>query len=43
VRRLLDEPEAAMRMGEEARRRVRKDFLGARSLSQYFDLISSLL
>jgi trehalose synthase len=43
VLRLLDEPSDAERMGAEARRRVRQHFLGARSLMQYFDLISRVM
>jgi trehalose synthase len=43
VRRLLDEPDVAERIGQEAMRRVRRGFLGSRSLTQYFDLITSVL
>jgi len=43
VRRLLDEPDAAERIGAEAKQRVRAGFLGSRSLEQYFELISRLL
>ena len=43
VRGLLEEPERAKRMGEAAKRRVRDQFLGARSLIDYLDLISRLL
>jgi trehalose synthase len=43
VRRLLDEPDTAARMGAEAQQRVRAGFLGSRSLEQYFDLIAPLL
>ena len=39
VRRLLDDPAAADAMGREARQRVRSEFLGVRSLTQYLDLI----
>jgi trehalose synthase len=39
VRRLLDDPKAADAMGHEARARVRAQFLGVRSLTQYLDLI----
>jgi hypothetical protein len=39
VRRLLDDPAAAAAMGREARGRVRSEFLGVRSLTQYLDLI----
>jgi trehalose synthase len=39
VRRLLDDPAAAAAMGREARQRVRSQFLGVRSLTQYLDLI----
>jgi trehalose synthase len=43
VRRLLDGPELAERMGSEAQRRVRQDFLGARSLMQYFELATRVM
>jgi trehalose synthase len=39
VRRLLDDPAAAAAIGREARGRVRSEFLGVRSLTQYLDLI----
>jgi trehalose synthase len=43
VRGLLEDPERAQRMGEAAKRRVRDQFLGARSLIDYLALISRLL
>jgi trehalose synthase len=43
VRGLLEDPERAQRMGEAAKRRVRDQFLGARSLIDYLELISRLL
>jgi len=43
VRDLLDDPERARRIGQEAQERVRDDFLAARSLMQYLDLIQRLL
>jgi hypothetical protein len=43
VRSLLEDPERAKRMGEAAKLRVRDDFLGARSLLDYLDLVSRLL
>jgi trehalose synthase len=43
VRGLLEDPERARRMGEAAKTRVRDEFLGARSLLDYLDLISRLL
>jgi trehalose synthase len=43
VRRLLDEPNEATRMGAEAQKAVRDRFLGSRSLEQYFELIAPLL
>lgn len=43
VTSLLDDPDGAERMGTEARERVRDEFLGARHLIQYVDLIESLL
>jgi trehalose synthase len=39
VQRLLDDPAAAEAIGREARGRVRSEFLGVRSLTQYLDLI----
>jgi trehalose synthase len=39
VRRLLDDPATADAIGREARHRVRSEFLGVRSLTQYLDLI----
>ena len=43
VRGLLEDPERARRMGEAAKARVRNEFLGARSLLDYLNLISRLL
>jgi trehalose synthase len=43
VRELLEDPERAKEMGEAAKRRVRDQFLGARSLIDYLALISRLL
>jgi trehalose synthase len=43
VRELLEDPEQARRMGEAAKERVRDEFLGARSLLDYLNLISRLL
>jgi trehalose synthase len=43
VSELLADPGRAERIGREAQRRVRDDFLGARSLIQYFDVVSKLL
>jgi trehalose synthase len=43
VRALLDDPERAKKMGEAAQERVRDQFLGARSLLDYLDLVSRLL
>jgi trehalose synthase len=43
VRALLEDPEDAKRMGEAAKERVRDEFLGARSLLDYLNLISRLL
>jgi trehalose synthase len=42
LRRLLADPEGAERMGRRAHERVRDEFLSARSLLQYLDLIRSL-
>jgi trehalose synthase len=42
LRSLLDDPEGAERMGERARERVREEFLSARSLLQYLDLLRKL-
>jgi trehalose synthase len=39
LRGLLEEPAAAERMGERARERVRDEFLSARSLLQYLELV----
>jgi trehalose synthase len=41
--RVLQDPEGAARMGREAKKRVRDEFLGPRHLTQYFKLIASLL
>jgi trehalose synthase len=43
VRELLDDPDAAEAMGKNAQERVRDEFLGARHLIQYVDLIESLM
>ena len=43
VRGLLEDEERARKMGEAAKQRVRDEFLGARSLLDYLDLISRLL
>src|SRR5215211_5438431 len=43
VRALLEEPERAKKMGDNAQQRVRNQFLGARSLLDYLDLVSRLL
>jgi trehalose synthase len=43
VRGLLEDPERAKKMGDAAKRRVRAQFLGARSLIDYLALISRLL
>jgi trehalose synthase len=43
VRRLLDSPVDAERMGTEAQRRVRADYLGSRSLIQYYGLVTKLM
>ncbi len=43
VRSLLDEPERAMHLGANARTRVREQFLCDRHLSQYAELLDSLL
>jgi trehalose synthase len=43
VRGLLEDPERAKRMGDAAKRRVRDQFLGARSLIDYLELISRVL
>jgi trehalose synthase len=40
---LLDDPDAAEAMGKNAQERVRDEFLGARHLIQYVDLIESLM
>jgi trehalose synthase len=40
---LLDDPKRAARMGEEARLRVRDEYLGPRHLQQFFELIAGLL
>jgi len=42
VRTLLEDSQGAERLGTEARRRVRDDFLGARHLAQYLALIQRL-
>jgi trehalose synthase len=43
VSRLLDSPADAERIGAEAMRRVRSDYLGSRSLMDYYGLIAKLL
>jgi trehalose synthase len=43
VRGLLEDPERAKKMGDAAKRRVRDQFLGARSLIDYLALISRVL
>jgi spore maturation protein CgeB len=40
---LLADPERAERMGAEGRERVRTQFLGARHLLQYVDIIATVL
>jgi trehalose synthase len=40
---LLEDAESAERMGQEARSRVRTDFLGPRHLMQYLELVDRLL
>jgi trehalose synthase len=42
LRSLLEDPDGAERMGERARERVREEFLSARSLLQYLDLLREL-
>jgi trehalose synthase len=42
VRELLEDPERAEKIGAEAQHRVRSEFLGARSLLQYLDVLESL-
>ena len=42
VRGLLDDPARAERIGHRARERVRAEFLSARSLLQYLDLVRTL-
>jgi trehalose synthase len=43
VTALLNEPDRAAAIGRNAMERVREDFLGVRSLLQYFELITPLL
>jgi trehalose synthase len=43
IRRLLNDPEAAQRIGSKAREHVRDRFLATRHLMQYVDLFQSLL
>jgi len=43
VTALLNEPDRAADIGRNAMERVREDFLGVRSLLQYFELITPLL
>ena len=40
---LINDPAGAKEMGRNAQERVREDFLGVRSLIQYFELIRPLL
>jgi trehalose synthase len=40
---LLEDADGAERMGQEARSRVRTDFLGPRHLMQYLELVDRLL
>jgi trehalose synthase len=42
VTSLVDDPERARRMGEQAKERVRAEYLGPRHLIQYVDLLASL-
>jgi trehalose synthase len=43
VTALLNQPDRAADIGRNAMQRVRQDFLGVRSLLQYFELITPLL
>jgi trehalose synthase len=43
VRRLLEDPALAERLGQAAHERVREEFLGPRHLMQYLDLIANLV
>jgi trehalose synthase len=43
VRALLEDPVAAAALGDAARERVRKRFLGTHSLMDYLDVIEPLL
>jgi trehalose synthase len=43
VRKLLDDPALATRLGQAAHERVREEFLGPRHLMQYLDLIAKLV
>jgi trehalose synthase len=43
VRGLLEDPERAQRLGKAAKLRVRDEFLGARSLLDYLNLVAKLL
>lgn len=43
VRALVEDPDRARAIGQEAQHRVRADFLGNRSLMQYLELIEPLL
>jgi trehalose synthase len=43
VTRLLRDPIASERMGEEAREHVRREYLGARHLVQYADLLADMI
>jgi len=42
VRRVLGDSDEAARMGKEARTRVRDEFLGTRSIAQFFELFQKL-
>jgi trehalose synthase len=43
VTELLQNPDRAHSMGQQAQQRVRDEFLAVRSLMQYFDLVGRLL
>jgi trehalose synthase len=43
VQRLLDDPGLSERLGTEAQKHVRQEFLGPRSLMQYVQLIEKLI
>jgi trehalose synthase len=42
IQRLLGDPKAAARLGEAARERVRRDFLGLRQLMQHAELLEHI-